>query len=244
MKGNPLKTRLKKQFAKALVNYQLIADGDHVLIALSGGKDSLLLTELLGWQSTIHRPQFKVAAVHVRMENIPYETDVDYLNHFCSSNNVKLHIINTRFDTTKPETPQRNKPECFLCAWQRRKKIFNLAQELGCNKIALGHHMDDIIHTTLMNEIFEGRFATMPVKLTMKKMPLTIIRPLALCHENDIKAYAAQQEYRQLKKLCPYEKETQRANIASLFKQMETINPEARYSIWHALDNANKLVEE
>lgn len=240
---NVLEQRLKRFFAKALINYRLIDDGDHVLIALSGGKDSLLLTELLGKRSLIHRPRFKVSAIHVQMENIPYETDTEYLSTFCASNHVDLHIVSTKFNPEPQTEKQRKKPECFLCAWQRRKKIFELAQELGCNKIALGHHMDDILHTALMNEVFEGRFDSMPVLLKLRKMPLTIIRPLALCHESDILAYSQQQGYRQQKKLCPFERETHRTKIANLFQQMEELNPEVRYSLWHALETAGKLVE-
>lgn len=244
MKSNPLELRLKKQFAKAVTEFGLIADGDHMLIALSGGKDSLLLTELLGRRSLIHRPRFKVSAVHVRMENIPYETDTAYLSDFCAANHVQLHVVTTHFDAEPSTAGQRHKPECFLCAWQRRKKIFDLAQTLGCQKIAIGHHMDDILHTALMNELFEGRFASMPVKLKMQKMPLTIIRPLALCCESDILLYSRQQGYRQQKKSCPFERKTHRAQVADLFRQMEELNPEARYSLWHALETAGKLVEE
>lgn len=239
-----LEQRLQRQFRKAVTDYQLIADGDHILIALSGGKDSLLLTELLGRRSRIHRPHFKVSGLHVRMQNIPYESDTDYLSTFCLEHHVRLHVVTTQFHPEPQHEGQRRKPECFLCAWQRRKEIFALAQQLGCNKIALGHHMDDILHTTLMNELFEGRFATMPVRMQMRKMPLTIIRPLALCHEKDIKAYATLRDYRKQKKACPFERERHRTRIAKLFEEIESINPEARFSLWHALETAGKLVEE
>ena len=122
--------------------------------------------------------------------------------------------------------------------------MFNLAQEIGCNKIALGHHMDDLIHTALMNECFQGRFDTMPVFLQMKKMPLAIIRPLCLCHESDIKAYAEQEGYQKQRKLCPYEKDSYRTDIQQIFQQMESLNPEARYSIWNALERERKLIEK
>ncbi|MBQ5980696.1 MAG: tRNA 2-thiocytidine biosynthesis protein TtcA [Prevotella sp.] len=220
-------------------NYHLIDDGDYILIALSGGKDSLCLLDLLAMRQRIFMPRFKIEAVHVRMENIAYETDTRYLEDFCQQRNVHLHVVNTSFDAS---TDKRKSP-CFLCSWNRRKKMFNLAQELGCNKIALGHHMDDLIHTALMNECFQGRFDTMPVSLRMKKMLLTIIRPLCLCHEVDIKAYAEQQDYRKQQKICPYEKESFRTDIQRIFQQMESLNPEARYSIWKALERDGKLIE-
>ena len=175
------------------------------------------------------------------MENISYMTDASYLNDFCSQHSVPLHVLTTRFDVESPS--HKTKTPCFLCSWYRRKMLFDFAQDNGFNKIALGHHMDDLIHTALMNECFQGRFDTMPVFLQMKKMPLAIIRPLCLCHESDIKTYAELQEYQKQQKVCPYEKESYRTDIKSIFQQMESLNPEARYSIWNALEREGKLVE-
>ena len=220
--------------------YHLIDDGDRILVALSGGKDSLCLLDLLAQRQRIFMPRFSIEAIHIRMDNIDYETDTHYLEDFCRQRNVNLHVVNTSFDAS---TDKRKSP-CFLCSWNRRKQMFNLAQEIGCNKIALGHHMDDLIHTALMNECFQGRFDTMPVFLQMKKMPLAIIRPLCLCHESDIKAYAEQEGYQKQRKLCPYEKDSYRTDIQQIFQQMESLNPEARYSIWNALERDGKLVEK
>lgn len=234
-----IERRLDQRFKKALRDFHLIDEGDHVLVALSGGKDSLFLVEALARRSRIKVPAFRVSAVHVRMENIPYESDTSYLETFCEQLQVPLHILTTSFDDSRDH---RHTP-CFLCSWNRRKQIFNLAQELNCGKIALGHHQDDIIQTAMMNLVYEGRFSSMPVSLAMKKMPVTIIRPLALCHETDIKAYAEAHGYQKQKKLCPYERETQRHQMREVCQSIEAINPEARYSIWHALEREGKLEE-
>ena len=234
-----LRQHLLNQLVRAMRTYHLIDDGDRVLVALSGGKDSLCLLDLLAQRQRIFMPRFSIEAIHIRMDNIAYETDTNYLEDFCRQRNVNLHVVNTSFDAS---TDKRKSP-CFLCSWNRRKMMFNLAQEIGCNKIALGHHMDDLIHTALMNECFQGRFDTMPVFLQMKKMPLALIRPLCLCHESDIKAYAEQQGYQKQRKLCPYEKDSYRTDIQQIFHQMESLNPEARYSIWNALERDGKLVE-
>ena len=122
--------------------------------------------------------------------------------------------------------------------------MFNLAQELGCNKIALGHHQDDLLHTALMNLTFQGRFDTMPALLKMRKMPLSIIRPLCMIEENDIKNYAALKGYQKQQKLCPYETNSHRANIKEIYNAIERMNPEARYSMWNALNADKKLTEE
>lgn len=228
---------LTSKLNKALRNYHLIDNGDNILVALSGGKDSLCLIDLLAIRQRVFVPHFSLQAIHVRVENIAYETDTTYLENFCRERNVPLHVVTTSFD---PTTDKRKSP-CFLCSWMRRKEMFNLAQQLGCNKIAFGHHNDDLIHTALMNLTFQGRFDTMPASLQMKKMPLTIIRPLCLCHEADIKAYADQQGYQKQRKLCPYEKDSYRTDIQQVFQQMESLNPETRYSIWNALEREGKM---
>ena len=247
--------RLNERFVRAFVTYRLLQDDDHVLIGLSGGKDSLLLTELMAKRARIDKPRFRIEAVHVRMENIHYETSTDYLQRFCDSLDVPFHIVTTRFedeskahdneeDTSCQHASSRPKPPCFLCSWYRRKELFNLAQRLGCNKIALGHHRDDIIQTMLMNLVFQGRFGTMPALLQMKKMPLSIIRPLCLIDETDIRQYAILKGYQQLIKQCPYEHDSHRKSMADLYTEMERMNPEARFSIWRALEQEGKLTEE
>ena len=240
-----LDERLWKQFNKALGQFQLIDEDDHILVGLSGGKDSLCLLEFLARRSKVHVPHFTVEALHVRMENIHYETDTTYLQSFCDRLGVPLHIVTTsiNFQLSIFNSQLKQKPACFLCSWQRRKQLFNVAQDLGCTKIALGHHQDDIIHTALMNLTFQGHFATMPAKLRMRKMPLTIIRPLCLCQEADISAYAEQQGYEKQLKQCPYERDTNRTTAAELFTRMQQLNPEARYSIWRALESDDKLTE-
>ena len=201
-----------------MATYHLIADDDRILVGLSGGKDSLLLLEMLARRARIHHPRFEVAALHVRMENIHYETDTSYLQQFCDSLGVQLHVHTTRFEVgaESGKEARRQKTPCFLCSWNRRKVMFNLAQTLGFNKIALGHHQDDLLHTTLMNLTFQGRFDTMPALLRMRKMPLTIIRPLCLMEEQDIKAYAELQGYQKQKKLCPYETQSQTSKNSTL----------------------------
>ena len=149
---------------KGIVDYGLIEDGDHLLVGLSGGKDSLALTELLARRARIYRPRFTLTAVHVAMRNIPYSIDADYLRSFCEERGVPFVLREAEFDAS---TDTRKSP-CFLCSWNRRKELFTAAHELGCNKIALGHHMDDILVTLLMNQTFQGAFSTMPPRLVMK----------------------------------------------------------------------------
>ncbi len=234
-----LERKITRRFQKALTTYRLIDDGDHILVGLSGGKDSLCLLELLAKRMRITRPSFRVTALHVRMENISYQSDTVYLETFAANLGVPLHIVTTRFD----ELADSRKPACFLCSWHRRKQMFQLAQEIGCNKIALGHHMDDIIHTAMMNQFFQGHFSTMPVRLDMKKMPLTIIRPLCLEEEKDMETFARLRGYERQLKVCPFERDSQRTVMRNVFSRIEAVNPEARYSFWNALEADGKLTE-
>ena len=233
--------RLTKRFHKACADYGLIADGDHILIGLSGGKDSLLLTELLGRRAQIYVPRFKVTALHVRVRERDYHTDLSYLQSFCDEAKVPLLVRDVSIPDTPPQkvngrTREIDNP-CFLCSWFRRKELFNVAQEIGCNKIAFGHHRDDIAQTLLMNLIFQGAFATMPPMLQMDKMPLRLIRPLCLIDEADIISYAAMRGYRKQTKLCPFEHVSSREKVKTLLDQIKALNPEALDSIYGALTN-------
>lgn len=242
--------KINERFIKAFVAFQLLEDNDRVLVGLSGGKDSLLLTELLARRQRIEHPRFHVEAVHVRMENIRYESDTSYLQQFCDNLGVTLHILTTSFsplptDSDAPSaTHHKEKTPCFLCSWNRRKQMFNLAQQLNCNKLALGHHQDDLLHTALMNLLYQSRFGTMPARLSMKKMPLQIIRPLCMIPEKWIAEYAKMSQYEKQVKVCPYEHETNRTTARRIFEDAERENPEVRFSMWSALEREGKLVED
>lgn len=225
--------QIDKRFSKGVVNYGLIEDGDKILVGLSGGKDSLALIELLGRRMKIHKPRFSVVAVHVVMKNIAYESDLSYLKTHVEHYGIPFVVYETSFD---PTTDTRKSP-CFLCSWNRRKALFTVAKEQGCNKIALGHHMDDILETLLMNITYQGAFSTMPPKLVMRKFDMTIIRPMCLVHEADLIELARLHEYKKQHKNCPYESQSSRKEMKGILRQLEAMNPEARYSLWGSMSN-------
>lgn len=228
-----LMRRIEQRFMKGIVQYGLIEEGDKILVGLSGGKDSLALLELLARRSRIYKPRFSVVAVHVVMTNIAYESDMDYLRTYAEGLGVLFVRYETSFD---PSTDNRKSP-CFLCSWNRRKALFTVAKEQGCNKIALGHHMDDILETLLMNMTFQGAFSTMPPRLVMRKFDMTIIRPMCLVHESDLVEMAALRGYRKQIKNCPYEKDSHRSEMKDVLKRLEAMNPEARFSLWSSMNN-------
>ena len=218
-----------------------------MLIGLSGGKDSLLLTELLGRRAKIYKPRFTVTALHVRVKERDYQTDLSYLESFCAEAGVPLLVRDTEIGEPPTANAQSSnlqifkssnrKSPCFLCSWYRRKTLFNVAQELGCNKIAFGHHRDDVLQTLLMNLIYQGAFASMPPMLQLEKMPIRIIRPLCLIDEADIAAYANEKDYHKQTKLCPFEHVSSRTQVQQLLNDIKTLNPEAPDSLFAAMTN-------
>ena len=225
--------KVEEKVRKAIRDYELIGDGDRILVGLSGGKDSLALVDFLGRRSKIFSPRFEVVVAHVVMRNIPYHSDLDYLRGCAEEHGLPFIVRETEFD---PST-DRHKSPCFLCSWTRRKALFAIAKEEGCNKIALGHHQDDILETLLMNLTFQGAFGTMPPRLKMSKFAMEIIRPLCLVSEVELARIAEWRGYRKQLKTCPYETGSNRTDMKDLLARLEALNPEARYSLWASMTN-------
>lgn len=225
--------KVEEKVKKAIFEYGLIKDGDRVLIGLSGGKDSLALVDLLGRRSKIFQPRFEVVVTHIVMSNIPYRSDLEYLRKCAELHGLPFIVHETSFDAS---TDKRKSP-CFLCSWTRRKALFEIAKQQQCNKIALGHHQDDLLETLLMNMIHQGAIGTMPPRLKMDKFAMEIIRPLCLVSELELKQIAAWRGYQKQIKNCPYESGSSRSDIKEVLARLEEINPEARYSLWKSMSN-------
>lgn len=234
-----LSHRIRRRLREGVKRFDLIAPGDAVLIGLSGGKDSLALVQLLGEMRRHYNRNFRLAAIHVKMANIDYQADFNFLRSFCEQHEVPFHLVEASFEPDREE----GRSPCFLCSWTRRKRMFEWAQQEGFNKIALGHHQDDILKTALMNLTYAGSFSTMPVRLELRKMPITIVRPLCLCQEEDLRAFSKAEGHVPLRKECPYDHESTRTSIDTVLATLQSLNPEARHSLWHALEKAGKLVE-
>lgn len=234
--------KIQRLFTRACAEYSLLEDNDRILVALSGGKDSLELVRLMARQMKIHKPRISVEAAHIIMDNIPYETDRTYIQKFCEELGMKLHILHSSFSNseekgTEAQNERKRKTNCFLCSWNRRKTLFSFASKNGFNKIALGHHQDDILVTLLMNMTFEGSMQTMPPMLKMEHYPISIIRPLCLVPEENIKQQAEMLGFEKQKALCPYEESSRRQEMTEIFRRLESMNPEARYSLWRSMTN-------
>lgn len=235
-----LEQKIVRRFHEACEKYSLLEDGDRILIGLSGGKDSLLLTELLGRQAQIFKPHIEVHAVHVRVRERGYRSDTSYLEAFCEHVHVPFQIVDTDLGMENGKENGKEKDPCFLCSWYRRKALLNLAQTENFNKLALGHHRDDILETLIMNLVYQGSFTTMMPCLKLDKMPLEWIRPLCLIDEADIRQYAEAQGYEKQPRLCEFEHESSRTWAKQQLSEWELRNPEIRASLWNAVEKNAK----
>jgi len=219
--------KLLKKMSTALKAYNMISEGDKIIVGLSGGKDSLVLLELL----FLLRPKlpfhFEMTAVHVRSESIAYETSIEYLKEFCSQRNIPLILNNIIIDFS---TDERKTP-CFLCSTTRRKSLFDIARQEKASKVALGHHMNDAVETLLMNMMFNGSISSIPPKLSIFNGEIDIIRPLIGLTENEIKEYAHNKNFQTQTKECPFSEKTQRKAVKEIIGQMESIYPFSLQSI-------------
>ena len=225
--------RIEKKIRKAMTDYRIIEDNDKILVGLSGGKDSIALIELLGRRKKILKPKFDVVAAHISMTNIGYVSDLEYLRDLCNKNDIEFIHYETSFDASQ----DMRKSPCFLCSWNRRKALFTIAKEHNCNKIALGHHLDDILQTLLMNMTFQGAFGTMPPILKMNKFDMSIIRPMCLVFEKDLVELSLIRGYVKQKNPCPYECSSSRPEMKNVIKMLESMNDKAKYNLWSSMSN-------
>jgi len=218
---------------RAINQYCMIEEGDRITVAMSGGKDSYLMLEALAKRKRFIPIDYGLHAVHVNIENIPYEIDREYMTRFCDKLGVPFHLRSITIDFNEGDDIS----PCFVCSWNRRKELFTFCSENNCNKLALGHHRDDLIETFIMNMIFQGSICSMPPKLSMFKGEIDIIRPLSLLSEKEILKYAELRNFQMQKKECPHGDDTNRENIKKIISDMEKLNKYARSSIFKAMRN-------
>jgi len=201
---------------KAIQTYNLIQDGDKVAIGLSGGKDSLALLVGLSHLKQYCGIKFDLIALLVDNGN-PINT-FGKLQEFCDSLSVPLHIIKSEiFDVVFNIRKEKN--PCALCAKMRRGLLCTSARDLGANKLALGHHADDLIDTFFLSLFYEGRLSTFAPKSYLDKTGITVIRPLLFCYEDEIRS--ATKNFPILKNPCPANGDTKREEMKKLVADLE-----------------------
>lgn len=214
----------------------MIADGDRIMVGLSGGKDSLTLLWTL---------KERLARIPVTYELLGVYVDPGFggsaggrLTAFCKDIGVPLVVCETDFGVVAHSAQNRENP-CFLCSRRRRQRIFEIAGERGFNRIAYGHHKDDIIETLLMNMCYAGEMSTMLPRQSFFKGLITIIRPLAFCEEALIRRFAAGMDFPCIENPCPSAKSSKRHEIKALLNQLYRSNPKIRGNLFRAMHHIN-----
>jgi tRNA 2-thiocytidine biosynthesis protein TtcA len=227
--GSDIAWRVSRKVGRAIGQFKLLENGDHVLCAISGGKDSLtMLDQLARWQEKLPF-SVRLSAVHVKTDfHCGGCVHNRVLGQFFDERRVPGHLLYTEVVKTAPN----GKMSCFHCARRRRIALFRLANDLGANKIALGHHLDDIVETTLMNMCFNGTFSTMLPRMDLFEGRTAIIRPLALCLEREVVAYADDRGFQRQLCRCPFGHDSMRARMKTLVKQLEGLYPDVRQNIF------------
>jgi len=231
-----LERRLLHQIGRTIADHDLIQEGDRILVALSGGKDSYGLLVLLRALQRRAPVAFDLMAVHLDQGHPGY--DGAPLRRWLEEEGVPFRILHEDTYSIVTEKVPAGKTYCSLCSRLRRGVLYTAASELGCNKIALGHHRDDALETLLLNLFFAGKLGAMPPRLVSDDGRHVVIRPLITCAESDLAAFAVERRFPILPcNLCGSQSEAQRKQMKTLIATLEANNPTIRASMLAALGN-------
>ena len=232
------------KFVKAVKEYELISEDDKIMVCISGGKDSFLLAKC--FQEIIKHGKFKFDAHYVVMNPGYKKENIELIKKNSEELNIPIEIFESDIfevvDNISSESP------CYLCARMRRGFLYSKAKELGCNKIALGHHFDDVIETTLLSMLYGSEIKTMMPKLHSENFEgLELIRPLFLVKEDAIIAWAKHNELRFLNCACRFTEKTsydedtssKRKEMKQLIKDLKKANPNVDMNIFKSIENVN-----
>lgn len=228
--------RLYSLTRQAIDAYGLIEDGDHIAVGISGGKDSLTLLYALHGLKRFYPKKFTLSAISV---DLGYDGfDLTPISELCKELQVPYKIIKTEISKILFDTREETNP-CALCAKLRKGALNQAAKDMGCNKVAYAHHMDDIIETMLLSLIYEGRFYSFPPYTWLDRMELAVIRPMILIPEADVIGFQNRYHLPVCKNLCPVDGHTKREYVKQLVKQLERENPGLRTRLFHAVSQGN-----
>jgi tRNA 2-thiocytidine biosynthesis protein TtcA len=233
---NRLRGRLEHQVGKAIGDFNMIEEGDTVMVCMSGGKDSYTMLEILRALQRRAPIDFKLIAMNLDQKQPGFPDHV--LPEYLKSTGVEFRIeTQDTYSIVKEKIPE-GKTTCSLCSRLRRGIIYRVAGELGANKIALGHHRDDMVETLFLNMFFGGKLKAMPPKLVTDKGDHIVIRPLAYCAEKDIARFARGMEFPIIPcNLCGSQENLQRQNIKEMLTQWELQYPGRSQTIFTAMQN-------
>lgn len=228
--------RLMSVARKAIDDYGMIQDGDKIAVGISGGKDSLALLYALHGLKQFYPNKFEIVAISV---HLGYE-DMDFtpVQELCDSMNVAYHLVQTDignivFNMRKEDSP------CSLCSKMRKGALNDKAKELGCNKVAYGHHKDDVVETMMLSLIYEGRFHSFAPVTYLDRMDLILIRPLLYLKEADVIGFMHKYELPVVKNSCPVDGHTKREYVKNLLSDLNAAAPGVKERMFSAIFNGN-----
>ena len=226
---------------KAIEKYSLIENGDRIAVGISGGKDSLVLLKALSDFKKFNLYDYEIVAVNIDIYN--KKEDYSGLIKFCEDLNVELHIEPTDIQNIVFNIRKEKNP-CSLCAKMRRGALNSVCQKLNCNKLALGHHLQDVTTTFFLSLLYEGRLSTMLPKSYMSNSKITLIRPLYLTEE--CKIINASKNMPILKSKCPADKDSKRQDIKNFINNIHKEIPKSKERIEHAIlcDESYNLLDK
>lgn len=232
MKCSKIEYFLSKKSGRAIAEYGLIEDGDRVLVAVSGGKDSLTLLDILRKRQGRVPIKYYLFVAHIITDNKcnACMDEKGELRAYMDRNNLPYAV--KKIDLRK--NSRREKISCFWCSWNRRKALFELASQKGCNKIALGHHMDDAAETMLMNLFFNGEVSSMNAKQVLFGGKITIIRPLIYLTEKETASYAGKTGLPVLPCNCFNSRMNKRALMKDVISGLERVSRDVKKNIFMA----------
>ncbi len=221
---------------QAMDRYRLVESGDHIAVGVSGGKDSLALLYALQGLSGFYPKKFRVSAITV---DLGFEGfDPSPVEELCRKLEVPWHLVPTRIGDIVFKERNEASP-CSLCARMRKGALNQKAKELGCSKVAYGHHKDDIIETMMLSLLYEGRFYAFPPYTWLDRSQLAVIRPLMLVPEADITGFKNRYQLPVCKNPCPADGNTQRSYVHRLIRNLEQENPGVKIRLFHAVVDGN-----
>ncbi|MBP5985862.1 MAG: tRNA 2-thiocytidine(32) synthetase TtcA [Azonexus sp.] len=231
-----LRKSLESRTGKAIIDYNMIEDGDTVLVCVSGGKDSYTLLAMLMALQQRAPVKFRLIAMNLDQKQPGFPADI--LPRYFESIGIEHRIVEAdTYSLVKEKIPE-GKTTCSLCSRLRRGIIYRTAKELGANKIALGHHRDDMVHTLFLNLLFGGKVKAMPPKLVTDDKAHIVIRPLAYCAEADIARFARGMEFPIIPcNLCGSQDNLQRQKIREMMQDWDKRYPGRTESVFTAMQN-------
>jgi tRNA 2-thiocytidine biosynthesis protein TtcA len=234
---SPLETKIAKRTTRAIVEHNLIEDGDRVMVGLSGGKDSWALIQILDVLRQRAPIDFSIVAVNINSGYTNFRHDL--VSDACAARGWDVRIEHTNIGAVMDDVLDDGDTPCSLCARLRRGVLYRIADEVGATKIALGHHLDDFVETLLLNIFFQGAIRAMPARLVSDNQRHIVIRPLVYVTEAEARAYTQACELPVIGCCCPAcgDLSLKRQRIKRLLAELEVEHPDIKHSMLKALGN-------